>query len=329
MRHDLGNHFGSVILEATGAARFEVAEVIQDLWSGYGKILRLRLDGGGSRRSVVVKHVRMPNAARHPRGWNSDLSHQRKVRSYEVEAEWYQSYSGRCGSDCRVPAFIAFERDGDEVLMVLEDLDAAGFPARKHTLEWCQVQGCLRWLAGFHATFMGVAPDGLWEVGTYWHLATRSEELQVLDDRELKAAAEAIDRRLTSARYQTLVHGDAKLANFCFSADGKAVAAVDFQYVGGGCGMKDVAYFVGSCLDEVVSERRESELLDYYFAELGQALGRHGNPIDTGALSAEWRELYPVAWTDFHRFLKGWSPGHWKINSYSERLAREVVAQLQ
>ncbi|MGE9289409.1 MAG: choline kinase, partial [Puniceicoccales bacterium] len=38
--------------------------------------------------------------------------------------------------------------------------------------------------------------------------------------------------------------------------------------------------------------------------------------------------LYPVAWTDFHRFLKGWSPGHWKIHGYSERLSRSVMANL-
>jgi len=40
----------------------------------------------------------------------------------------------------------------------------------------------------------------------------------------------------------------------------------------------------------------------------------------------ESRGLFPLAWTDFHRFLKGWSPGYWKINSYSERMAREVLA---
>jgi aminoglycoside phosphotransferase (APT) family kinase protein len=137
-----------------------------------------------------------------------------------------------------------------------------------------------------------------------------------------------IDARLNQANYQTLVHGDAKLANFCFSADGDRVAAVDFQYVGGGCGMKDVAYFVGSCLDERACEARESELLDYYFSALREALGRSEKRCDVEALIAEWRGLYPVAWTDFHRFIKGWSPGHWKINSYSERLAREVVANL-
>ena len=46
------------------------------------------------------------------------------------------------------------------------------------------------------------------------------------------------------------------------------------------------------------------------------------------ALENEWRPLYRVAWADFHRFLKGWSPGHWKINSYSERVTEEVIKNL-
>jgi hypothetical protein len=61
---------------------FEVVEVVQELWSGYGQILRLRLDGDSQ---VVVKHIRMSATASHPRGWNSNLSHQRKLKSYQVE----------------------------------------------------------------------------------------------------------------------------------------------------------------------------------------------------------------------------------------------------
>ncbi|MFT4547680.1 MAG: aminoglycoside phosphotransferase (APT) family kinase protein [Verrucomicrobiales bacterium] len=320
---ELGQRFESAILGATGASGLRVAGMIQELWSGYGQILRVGLEGG-SAGSVVVKHVRLPNGSNHPRGWNSDRSHQRKVKSYQVETAWYQTFSARCGDACRVPRCLAFERDGDEVLMVLEDLDAAGFPSRLGSAGAGQVELCLRWLANFHATFLGVEPRGLWETGTYWHLETRPDELEVLEDLGLKAAAGAIDERLTRARFQTLVHGDAKLANFCFAGDATAVAAVDFQYVGGGCGMKDVAYFIGSCLGEQECESRESELLDGYFGALGAALRQRGVEVD--ALEEEWRELYPVAWTDFHRFLKGWSPGHWKINSYSERLAREVVA---
>ena len=97
---------------------------------------------------------------------------------------------------------------------------------------------CVSWLAGFHAQNLNADPAGLWESGTYWHLETRPDELKRLDDPVLKQAASSIDQKLKDTKFQTLVHGDAKLANFCFSDDGNQVAAVDFQYVGGGCGMK-------------------------------------------------------------------------------------------
>ena len=107
------------------------------------------------------------------------------------------------------------------------------------------------------------------------------------------------------------------------------MAALDFQYVGRGCGMKDVAYFIGSCLHEDDCEALESTLLGHYFSTLSQRVAATHPDVDTARLEAEWRELYDVAWSDFHRFLKGWSPNHWKINSYSERLTRGVIERLQ
>ncbi len=305
---------------------FHIGE-IQSLWSGYGKIMRYGLTGC-DHQSVVIKHVKLPDKAHHPRGWNTDISHQRKVKSYHVESTWYRDWAQYCDKSCRVPQCFALKEDDEEFLMVLEDLDASGFALRKNSVSMANMQACLSWLANFHATFMGQVATGLWQVGTYWHLDTRPDELEALDDSTLKGAAEKIDQCLNTARYQTFVHGDAKLANFCFSESGEQVAAVDFQYVGGGCGMKDVAYFIGSCLYEEDCERYESVLLDYYFDQLRSSLLVRDSAIDLDELVQEWRALYPVAWTDFHRFVKGWSPGHWKIHSYSERIAREVVAQL-
>lgn len=313
---------------AAGADEIFHLEDIQSLWSGYGKIMRYGLKNAES-ESIVVKHVKLPDQAYHPRGWNTDISHQRKVKSYQVESSWYRDWASKCNESCRVPECLALEYSDDEFLMVLEDLDASGYPLRKTDISLAQMQVCLTWLANFHATFMGEQPVGLWQIGTYWHLETRPDEFAVLDDVELKGAATQIDMHLNNARYISFVHGDAKLANFCFSKDTMQVSAVDFQYVGGGCGMKDVAYFIGSCFYEADCERYEQQLLNFYFSELRAALIIRESKLDLDDLEREWRELYPVAWTDFHRFIKGWSPGHWKINNYSERLAHEVINSLK
>ena len=320
-------HIPSIIRQATGASDVELIEVIQELWSGYGTIQRYRLTSA-DRKQVVVKHVHFADQRDHPRGWDTDRSHLRKLRSYEVETTWYNEWSSRCNVTCRVPHCLALETKDDETLMVLEDLDESGFSGRRESVTETEIITCLRWLANFHATFMGCEPEGLWQQGTYWHLETRPDELAALTDHPLKQAAVAIDRRLRESHYQTLVHGDAKLVNFCFSANGEQVAAVDFQYVGGGCGMKDVAYFIGSCLREDECEKFEFWLLDCYFTTLKESLASLQPSVVAEKVEEEWRELFPLAWTDFHRFLKGWSPGHWKLNAYSERMARSVVHDL-
>lgn len=323
----LKNTFQSILLEATGASEISSTEVIQNLWSGYGKISRHTLKGG-LYPGVIVKNVCFPNEHKHPRGWNTDFSHVRKIKSYEVEVAWYQQWANACDDSCRIPKYLALEAHDDEILMIMEDLDSAGFPARKTSVNLDEINACLKWLANFHATFLGEQPQGLWETGTYWHLETRPDELEALDDLELKSKAGLIDKKLNDCHYKTFVHGDAKLTNFCFSRDGCNVAAVDFQYVGAGCGMKDVAYFIGSCLYEDEIESMKEQLLGTYFEELQLAVKSHQAQINYPALEKEWRALFPVAWTDFHRFMKGWSPGHWKINSYSERMARNVIKNL-
>lgn len=318
----------AALLAATGASEVRRLAKVQSLWSGYGEIVRLGLSGAAM-DTAILKFVEFPSANHHPYGWHNDFSHRRKVRSYEVEMYFYENWANRCGEACRVPHGYAQQTLGEEHMLLLEDLDAAGYPRRKSSLRRAEVEACLCWLANFHATFMGEAPAGLWEVGSYWHLATRPDEWQAMPEGALKDAAAAIDAHLNDCRFRTLVHGDAKLANFCFSEDGRRVATVDFQYVGGGCGMKDVAYFLGSCLGDQQCEQWESELLDVYFAELGAALRQSGKVADSAALEAEWRQLFPVAWADFDRFLLGWQPGHWKINAYSRRQVDKALALLK
>tara|TARA_B100001057_G_scaffold480235_1_gene552861 strand:+ start:859 stop:1836 length:978 start_codon:yes stop_codon:yes gene_type:complete len=315
------------ILEQTNAEEITDRIEVQNLWSGYGGIQKIALKGANF-PSVIVKHIQ-PGRGSHPRGWNTDLSHQRKLKSYQIETNWYASQKNKARNNlARIPVCYGTKKEEGEVLLVLEDLDASGFAGRRSSVNETEWQACLRWLAAFHSENLNLEPEGLWTNGTYWHLETRPDELQRLDDQALKVSAATIDRILKDCQYQTLVHGDAKLANFCFSLDGSQVAAVDFQYVGGGCGMKDLAYFVGSCFRDDESEKMERAILDFYFAEIDGFLTGMGSEVRGDQLEADWRPMYRVAWADFHRFMKGWSPGHWKLSDYSERVTREVIQEL-
>jgi hypothetical protein len=269
------------IAEVTGARTARRRERIQRLWNDYGEVFRVELDG---ERTAVVKHVTPPHAVR------GSVSDTRKRRSYEVEAAFYRDYAPRCDDRCRVARLYGTRRDGDAWWFVLEDLDAAGFSARRDPVNAAELASCLAWLAAFHARFLGDPGAGLWPHGTYWHLATRLDELAAIRDPALRARAAALDAALAGATYQTILHGDPKEANFCFTPDGRAVAAVDFQYAGRGCAMRDVAYLLHGHADAH---------LDTYFDHLRRA-GVHAD------VEREWRALFPIAQLDFARFLAGW-----------------------
>lgn len=299
------NQLEAIIKKELKVSMVKEVEFIQELWSGYGVLARVITDQG----AFVVKLIEFPQAKAHPRGWGTDIGHERKVKSYKVEKRWYQKLVAVSGA--RMARGLAFGEAEEKEYLVLEDLKESGFHT-KRGVEWDEVEKCLSWLAHFHKNYLGCAPLDLWQPGTYWHLGTRPEELEALDDKELKAAAPIIDKKLNEARFQTIIHGDAKLANFLFN--NHEAAAVDFQYVGGGVGIKDVAYFMSSIYEEDELSNMEERCLKTYFKFL-----------DLPDVEKEWRELYPFAWADFYRFLKGWSPGHWKVNSYSENMKNKVL----
>lgn len=238
-------------------------EHIQSLWQGYGELNRLVLDT----RSVVVKWARPPTTA------------SAKRASYANELAFYRSLR----PSVRVPELLAAHSTDDEWLLVLEDLDAAGFARRTVAANGPDLDAVLMWLAQFHVQFLGAK----WPLrGTYWHLEARRDELAAIEDPILRRTAPDLDRRLASARFQTIVHGDAKDENFCFTSDHR-VAGLDFQYVGVGPGIVDVAYLLHGRSDERAA-------LERYLQQL---------PAD---VASEWRVLYPTARRDFERFLAGW-----------------------
>ena len=73
----------------------------------------------------------------------------------------------------------------------------------------------------------------------------------------------------------------------------------------------------------------EAWLLEIYFKALNEAIKHYEIQVDFLELESEWRTMYSLAWADFLRFLKGWSPSHFKINSYSEKQKEKALKYLQ
>lgn len=315
------------VLSATRASAIEHEVHVQSLWSGYGQISRLALRNPVQNKqaldSVIVKLVSPPATQNHPRGWNTDASSKRKIQSYEIETNWYRQYATHGDHRCAMPKHYASHHGSGHTWLILEDLDKR-FPVRHEHLTIQQCKPCLRWLARFHAQHLHQSPVGLWPTGTYWHLDTRKEEFDAMEAGKLKEAAIPIDQVLNSTRFMSFVHGDAKVANFCFTKDSTEVAMVDFQYVGRGCGVKDVAYFLGSALSDEQCQLHADTLLDFYFSELGKNVPPH----DYELLETQWRELNCYAWADFHRFLAGWMPEHKKVNNYMQGMTVQALKKL-
>ncbi|MEO8797408.1 MAG: hypothetical protein ABI551_05945, partial [Polyangiaceae bacterium] len=112
-----------IVATKTGATKAERVERVQSLWGGSGELVRVRLHGT-PRLSAIVKWVKPPTGDR------TDVSHARKVRSYEIETAFYRSYGSRCAGASRIAELLGHaERDGER-LLILEDLDDAGFARR-------------------------------------------------------------------------------------------------------------------------------------------------------------------------------------------------------
>lgn len=229
---------------------------------------------------------------------------------------FYQQAAPLLENSCRVARCHGTKTVGEGYLLLFEDLDEAGFRGC-HRPGPEQTRAGLRWLANFHARFLDREIPGTWEQGGYWHLETRRSEWESMPAGSLKEMAGALDRCLRAARYQTLMHGDPKPPNFTWHAS-EGAAAVDFQYCGRGCGIRDVALFIDRCVGRGNCARLAASWLEVYFEFLGDAMEQNGQGSHSGALTKEWRALFPVAWSDYCRFALGWGSSK-TLDPYSLR----------
>ncbi len=312
-----------LVRRGTGATAISDVDELQPVWGGNGMVYRVEL-AGAAVDSVVVKQVALPAGTKRKKRIK-DPSLARTLASYDNELRFYQQYANDAGPALRLPRFYAGQATEDGWVFVLEDLADAGFTLAKKSYSSNDVRGALSWLAQLHAEFLGHPGEGLHKAGSYWNLSARQSELQQMQHPKLRAAAAALDSAINRCRFKTLIHGDAKTDNFCFQVAAGAeapseVVGLDFQYIGLGCGMKDVMCLLDSCLNPSELAVHAAEYLDYYFNRLHAALDSRGPSVDTADIEAEWRALYPVAWADYYRFLDGWAPGKYPPEGYLDEM---------
>jgi hypothetical protein len=195
----------------------------------------------------------------------------------------------------------------------------------------------------------------VWLNGGYTYLATRRTEYRKLaSDREnewnepltdfeegetsisemvadiLAARAEEGSGWGPTEGYQTLIHGDVKSENLFTSVSGEEVAFYDFQYVGKGLGVCDLAKLFTCSVPLAM-------LVTHPDAPLGRVLGMQ--PGEKALLQRYWIELkdisqkeydwdvfvmhWEVALVDWLRFQASW--GFWGNTEWLEARVRSIL----
>lgn len=248
------------------------------------------------RRRFVVKLVCMPG---------NDPYTQRRRESYAVERWFYADAANRVRSaNLFIPKLLASDLDGSKpwpAFCILMNDVSQQYPHHPDFLSKDLAACALKWIAKFHALFWGESSTtwrrNLWDRGAFWttksvgtegvstawtgtmrYLEQKHPEYMTANTKSLgrriekagAAIAHLLAKESAGSRYATLIHGDYKAANLFFQDDlesADSVAAVDFQFTGGGLGVEDVAYLLypDARGDHFVYEE---ELLETYHDEL-------------------------------------------------------------
>lgn len=192
---------------------------------------------------------------------------------------------------------------------------------------------------------------GVWLNGGYTYLATRQTEFEsLLDDSDSDwnlllgsvllpgqlSTAERVSMFLSPSttsnqQFITLLHGDVKSENLFTNTDGTAVVFYDFQYVGLGYGVCDLAKFFTCSVpiemlmadtyhsgppEELTLQYGEEILLRAYLADLQE---RSGKTYAWETFIRHWE----TALVDWLRFQASW--GFWGNTEFLEARVRHIL----
>lgn len=200
----------------------------------------------------------------------------------------------------------------------------------------------------------GAGGNSVWLNGGYTYLATRRSELADLaanrssewsmaltvEEPDGFSVAEKVAAFLSPrkpggkgpiAMYETLIHGDVKSENLFTTKDGTGVAFYDFQYVGLGLGVCDLAklftcsiplsMLIGSddpakVPRELPMQQHEEQILEHYLVNLKKGSG----------MEYKWDDFkthWEIALVDWLRFQASW--GFWGNTEWLEARVRWIL----
>jgi Ecdysteroid kinase-like family len=234
---------------------------------------------------------------------------------YQREVRFYAELSE--GNPFRIPfCYLAQQAtDSTDFILVLEDVGALSAIDQLIGCTWEQSVLAVQTVAGFHAKWWEHASlDGLsetfpplslpgYKVMLPYLFGVGLEFLKTLLPELISPSIDTFAEQWGTycpaildaiAEPKTLCHGDWRADNLFI--DGDNMAALDFQILGIGSGLYDVAYFTSQSMEPSVRAGRDRELIALYVA----ALQSHGVSID---LEVAWRQyrqalmfcfIYPV-----------------------------------
>jgi len=207
---------------------------------------------------------------------------------YEREVSFYQHLADLVAT--RTPRCYFAERDADDnFVLLLEDLSPSAVVDQFVGLSLGTARAGLASLAGLHGPTHARADlhDATWLHGVSEELRPLYQAVvpvlfdQFLErygeriDGDVRAMVTALQERLAlfsdyATAYPCVTHGDFRTDNLLVDAcDGTvALAVVDWQTIGVGSPLLDVAYFLTTSLAPQDCARYEFELLDFYLARL-------------------------------------------------------------
>ncbi len=239
-------------------------------------------EGGSGPDTVILK-------------WPTEIPQMRGIadalNAYEREVRFYRDVAPTSVLETPKVHASIINDDKSHSMIVMEDLSALRQGDRINGLTWDEAVVAVKTGARFHAEWYGserLAEFGTWgyplDTPVYnvvlpqmfaggWE-TSQIQGAEYLDD-EMTAFGNdwsellpVMQKHLVTA--PCLVHADWRADNMFVSADEGGIITIDFQLVGVGNGVYDLAYFVACSLEREVRGGREKELVQIYIDTLAE-----------------------------------------------------------